>query len=183
LRQLLEDNPIIAAVKNYEQLKKAIDSDCEVIFLLYGDILNLKYNIDLATKNDKRVFVHLDMITGISPNPIIIDYLTENSSVDGIITTKTNIVKRAIEKNVKVIQRFFVLDSISLNNIIESLHKVTPDAIELMPGIMPKVIKKIRDNVDIPIIVGGLIETKAEVMDVLKSGALSVSTSKLYLWE
>ena len=59
---------------------------------------------------------------------------------------------------------------------------INPDAIEIMPGIMPKITKKMSDELDVPVIVGGLISEKSEVENALKSGALGVSTSAKELW-
>ena len=42
LKNILEENPIVAAVKNVEQLDKALKTDVKVIFVLCGDMLNLK---------------------------------------------------------------------------------------------------------------------------------------------
>ncbi|SCH66603.1 MULTISPECIES: glycerol-3-phosphate responsive antiterminator [unclassified Romboutsia] len=183
MKELLEVNPIIGAIKSDDCIERVINSDCEVVFLLNGDIITLRDKIDLLHKNNKKVFVHIDMITGISSNPIIIDYLKKESNLDGIITTKTNIVKRAVELNIDVIQRFFFIDSMSLENAIESLRKVKPQAIEIMPGIIPKVIKRInKEFSNIPIICGGLIDEKEEIIKVLSSGAMAVSTSKYEIW-
>jgi len=53
-----------------------------------------------------------------------------------------------------------------------------------MPGIIPRVIKRIKSEIpEIPIIAGGLIESKEDIMDVLKSGGIAVSTSKESLWD
>ena len=182
MRELLEINPIIGSVKE-DNLENIIKSECDVVFLLNGDILTLKKKIALLHKHNKKVFVHLDMINGLSSSPISVDYIKNELNVDGIITTKTNIVKRAIELNVSVIQRFFFIDSMSLENAIESLRKVKPQAIEIMPGIIPKVIKKINKVYpDIPIICGGLIDNKDEIINVLSAGAMAISTSNLRLW-
>ena len=35
MRQLLEDNPIIGAIKDSDDLEEVIDSDCNVVFLLF----------------------------------------------------------------------------------------------------------------------------------------------------
>ncbi|OPJ56024.1 glycerol-3-phosphate responsive antiterminator [Alkalithermobacter paradoxus] len=183
MREILEYNPVIAAVKSDETFNSAIKSDCEIVFLLYGDILTLRDKVEIIKKNDKKVFIHLDMISGIASNPIIVDYIHENIKVDGIISTKVNIVKRAIEKNINVVQRFFILDSMSLESAMDSIKKVRPSAIEIMPGIMPKVIKRLKDETSIPLIAGGLIKTKEDIMDALKSGAVSVSTTNSKLWE
>ena len=182
MRELLEINPIIGAIKG-DNLENIIKSECDVVFLLNGDILTLKKKITLLHKHNKKVFVHLDMISGLASSPISVDYIKNELNVDGIITTKTNIVKRAIELNVSVIQRFFFIDSMSLENAIESLRKVKPQAIEIMPGIIPKVIRKINKVYpDIPIICGGLIDNKDEIINVLSAGAMAISTSNLRLW-
>ena len=47
MRELLECNPIIGAIKDDHDLEKVIDSDCNVVFLLNGDILTLKDKVKL----------------------------------------------------------------------------------------------------------------------------------------
>ena len=182
MRELLEVNPIIGAIKE-DNLDNVIKSECDIIFLLNGDILTLKKKVDKLHKYDKKVFVHLDMIQGLSSSPIAVDYIKNTLNIDGIITTKTNIVKRAIELNVNVVQRFFFIDSMSLENAIESLRKIKPQAIEIMPGIMPKIVKRIHKVYpDIPIICGGLIDNKDEIINVISNGAMAISTSDSKLW-
>lgn len=52
-----------------------------------------------------------------------------------------------------------------------------------MPGILPKVIKRINEEFsNLPIICGGLIDEKDEIIKVLSSGAMAVSTSKFEIW-
>jgi glycerol uptake operon antiterminator len=103
--------------------------------------------------------------------------------VDGIISTRTNIIKMAKEEGVFSIQRFFILDSHSIDTTLESLKSSKADMIEIMPGIIPKIIKRLKESVDIPIIAGGLIETKEEIKEILKSGAFAISTGKEELWK
>lgn len=50
--------------------------------------------------------------------------------------------------------------------------------IEIMPGTLDKVIKKLKNEINIPIIAGGLIETQEEIKASLESGASAVSTGK-----
>ncbi|MGL4913610.1 MAG: glycerol-3-phosphate responsive antiterminator [Romboutsia sp.] len=183
MRDLLEINPIIGAIKNDCEIEEVAKSDCDIVFLLNGDILTLKNKIDFLHKHNKKVFIHLDMISGISSSPVIVDYIKREFELDGIITTKTNIVKRALELDLKVIQRFFFIDSISVENAIESLRKVKPQAIEIMPGIIPKLIKRINKVYpNIPIICGGLIDEKEEIITVLSVGAMAVSTTDKNMW-
>ena len=39
--EILEDCPVIAAIKDEEGLKKSLELDSQIIFLLFGDILSL----------------------------------------------------------------------------------------------------------------------------------------------
>ena len=80
------------------------------------------------------------------------------------------------------ILRFFVLDSMSLKNMEKSARECRPDLIEILPGVMPKVIARIRERQSIPLICGGLIADKGDVMDALKAGAMAISTSNPDLW-
>lgn len=183
MKELLELNPIICAIKGSEHLKDAALSDGDIIFLLNEDIMGLKEKIKFLHKHNKKVFVHIDMITGISSSPISVDYMKKEFGLDGIITTKTNIVKRAIELDLKVVQRFFFIDSMSLENAIESLRKVKPNAIEIMPGVIQKVIKKMSKTYpNVPIICGGLIDKKEEIISGLSSGAMAISTTDIDIW-
>ena len=41
--QAIDRSPIIAAVKNDQGLKKVLQQDSKVIFVLYGDLMNMDY--------------------------------------------------------------------------------------------------------------------------------------------
>ena len=99
-----------------------------------------------------------------------------------IISTKSQAIRLAKENGFIVIQRSFVFDTISLENVKNHLAS-NIDAIEILPGLIPKVIEELTKNSSKPIICGGLIETKDEVMMALSSGASSVSTTKREIWE
>ena len=59
---------------------------------------------------------------------------------------------------------------------------VRPDFIEVLPGLMPKVIRKICRTSRIPIIAGGLITDKEDVVAALSAGAIAVSTTNQDVW-
>ena len=61
------------------------------------------------------------------------------------------------------------------------LESAKPDLIEIMPGIASKVIKRFVSG-GVPVIAGGLIETKQEITEALKNGAEAISTGKEDLW-
>ena len=185
LTNILENTPVIPAIKNEQGLKKVIETDNKIVFILNADILGIRNIIETLKKHDKIPFIHVDMITGFASNPIVIDYsVSQYKNECGIITTKSSMIKKAMESDVRVIQRLFVLDSLSIETNIQQIKKMRPDAVEIMPGIIPRVIKRIKSEIpEIPIIAGGLIESKEDIMDVLKSGGIAVSTSKESLWD
>ena len=100
---------------------------------------------------------------------------------DGIITTRSQLVRQAKDCGLIAVQRFFVLDSKGMHAIFESLKNTQPDLIEIMPGVIPKVLKLFSTQ-SIPVIAGGLVETKAEVTAVLGNGALAISSGQRTLW-
>ena len=51
-----------------------------------------------------------------------------------------------------------------------------------MPGIIPRAISELKEKIAPPIIAGGMITQKSDVIQALKAGAIAVSTSKRELW-
>ncbi|WP_352420643.1 glycerol-3-phosphate responsive antiterminator [Proteiniborus sp.] len=176
------NNPIIAAINDIDKAEAAVNSPCKIIFLLAGDIFNIKSIVERVKENHKLIYVHIDLMEGFSKDVISLRFINENIGPDGIITTRGNIVKAAKEMNIFTIQRLFVLDSLSLDTGIKSIRSTRPDAIEILPGIMPRVTKLIHSETRIPVITGGLISEKDDVIQNLKSGAIGVSTSKEEIW-
>jgi len=101
--------------------------------------------------------------------------------VDGIISTKGHIIRTAKELGFLTVQRFFALDSQGMGVIQDTLKNNPPHLMEIMPGVIPKAIKRFADG-QIPVIAGGLIETRQEVTAALSAGALAVSTGCKELW-
>jgi glycerol uptake operon antiterminator len=70
----------------------------------------------------------------------------------------------------------------SLLNIEMLKHHTYPDVIEILPGIIPKVTKKICSLSPVPVIAGGLITDKEDVMAALAENVISISTTNQNLW-
>jgi glycerol uptake operon antiterminator len=175
-------NPIIAAVKDVDNFDLALTSSCEIIFLLTGSIFNLKHLVEKGSQANKGVYVHLDLLEGFSRDFTSLKFINEQIKPEGIITTKPSLVKKAGEMNIFTIQRLFIFDSLSLKTAIDSIRSTKLDAIEILPGIMPRIIQRIIEETKIPLIAGGLIETKEDVIQTLKAGAIGVSTSNQEIW-
>lgn len=183
IREVLERNPVIPAVKNDTYLEEAKNSSSEIVFVIISNLLNVTDIVAELKKAGKIVFVHVDMIEGLSSSAYGVEYIIKNTGLDGIITTKHNVVSLANKNEIPVIQRFFILDSFSFKNTIAHIRENKPSAVEILPGIMPKVIKKIKKLLNIPIIAGGLIDEKEDVINALKAGAEGISTTDKNLWE
>ena len=81
------------------------------------------------------------------------------------------------------VSRFFIIDSIALENSKRQIEIYHPDCVEIMPGIMPKILKDIRAFVNVPVIAGGLLTDKKDVMGALSAGADAISTTNENLWK
>ena len=79
-------------------------------------------------------------------------------------------------------QRFFIVDSHSVDTAVESIRIAKPEMVEIMPGVVVKKIREFAERVNTPILAGGLLEYREEVDDALDSGATAVSTACRDLW-
>ncbi len=178
----LETNPVIAAVKNVESFDVAVKSPCEIVFLMCGNILNLKNFVEMAHENGKMIFIHIDLVEGFSRDAVALEYISREIKPDGIISTKNSQIKIAKELNLLTVQRIFIIDSLSIETAIKSSALLCPDAVEIMPGIMPSIIAKLSEESNVPLIAGGLIKTKEDIIGALNSGAAGVSTTFNSIW-
>lgn len=182
LIEAIENSPIIAAISDMDGLEKSLATESKVIFILFGDICNISDIVDRVKATEKIAMVHVDLIAGLSSKEISIDFIKKYTNADGIITTKPTLIKRAKELSLYTILRFFVIDSLALKNVVKQLNSTKPDYVEILPGLMPKVIKKISMLTQIPIIAGGLIADKEDVISILSNGAISISTTDQHVW-
>lgn len=181
-KEVMSENPVIAAVKRVEKLDEAVKSNCRVIFILCGDIFNLKDMVEKARENGKLVFIHVDLTDGFSKDATALKYIAEKICPDGIISTKNSQLKAAKQLGLLTVQRLFIIDSMSIETTVRASASIEPDAVEIMPGIMPRIIKKLSGEIAVPVIVGGLIREKEDVENAISNGAKGVSTSDNKLW-
>ena len=181
-REALEDSPIIAAIKDDEGLKKCKESDSQVIFILYGDICSISDIVNEVKTSGKIAMVHIDLINGLSSKEIAVDFIRKYTEADGIITTKPVLIKHAKELGLYTILRLFVIDSMAYENIEKQLRAARPDLIEILPALMPKVVKRICKMTSTPVIAGGLVSEKEDIMELLDAGVTSVSSTNTDIW-
>jgi len=179
---ILCDTPIIAAVKDMDGLEKCLDTDIKIVFILFGDLCSINDIIEKIKRADKIAMVHIDLIVGLSPKEVAVDHIKRNTRADGIISTKLNLINRAIELNMYTVYRIFLIDSMALQSLTNQSRMIRSDLLEVMPGAIPEVIRKVSSFTKKPVIAGGLITTKKEVIESLEAGATAISTSNQEVW-
>ena len=178
----LQINPVIASVTSEDALDAAIGSECRVVFLLMGNVLDVGSLTERVHAAGKACVVHLDLIDGFSAKEIAVDAVHAFTGAEGIISTRGTQIRRAKQLGMTAIQRGFMLDSRSLGSFEAQIQTSKPDFVEILPGLLPKVIAELRQRVDVPIIAGGFIHEKEDVIAAIQAGALAVSASRPEIW-
>ena len=153
-----------------------------MVFILFGDICSIGEIVEKVKDTGRLAMVHVDLVTGLGGKEVAVDYIRRFTAADGIITTKPALIRRGKELSLCTVLRYFLIDSMALENIRNQQRMVRPDFIEVLPGLMPKVIRKICRTSRVPIIAGGLITDKEDVMAALSAGAIAVSTTNQDVW-
>ena len=174
-------NKVIAAVRSGEEFEKALEAPVSTIFHLSPDLHTLPEIAKEAHNAGKKVFIHLDLATGIGKDKSGILY-AKAAGIDGIISTRVNIIRTARECGMFTVQRFFIVDSKSVDTTLEAVKAAKPDMIEIMPGAFLKAVTTLRKSTDTPIIAGGLIDSADEVKMITDGDAFAISTGKPELW-
>lgn len=183
LAETLLNEPVIAAVKTDEALTAALASPCSAVFLLASTLLTVDGLVHRIHDAGKLAVVHIDLVDGLSSREIAVDSLNALCHPDGIISTRPTLIRRARHRGLLTVQRAFILDSLSLTSLSGQLEQGKPDFVEILPGIMPRVIAEISARTQVPVIAGGLLRDKADVMAAMRAGAAAVSTSAPGLWD
>ena len=182
IRDLFEISPIITAVKDEQGLEKALKTESPVVFLLFGNICNITGLVDQVKNSGKIAIVHVDLIQGLSSKEVAVDFIHQNTRADGIISTKAPLVSHAMDLGMIGGQRTFLIDSMALETTKKQLLTFQPDFMELMPGVMPKILKTVRGYTEIPLVAGGLISDKKDILAAFDAGVDAVSTTREELW-
>ena len=183
IEQVFKKHPIIAAIKEHDDLEQIPEDKVDVIFILRSKLSNLREIVEKAMELDVLVFLHIDMVKGIGKDKEAIRYLAQEIGIDGIMTTKSYLIKAARKENLITIQRLFLLDSESLRTGVNIVRSTKPDLIEVLPGlVVPEMIGKLKEKLDIPVIAGGLVRNQDQVKEILKNDVIAISTSQKELW-
>ena len=151
------DNPIVAAIKDEEGLEVCIRrNDLQIVFVLYGEATTIGQIVDRLKEAGKTVMVHIDLVGGLSGREEAVRFIKAYTKADGIISTKPELVRYAKEIGLYTVYRIFVIDSKALKAV--TLTRT-------------------------PVIAGGLISEKEDVIQALDAGAIAISATNRDVWD
>lgn len=182
LTQRLQQARVIAAVRGPDELTCALASPVQVIFLLGGDLFSLPELVERVQRKNKLVFVHLDLIEGISRDAAGVKWIAQKIKPDGVLSTRASLLKISADEGLMTILRMFMVDGSSMATGERMVKSCSPNLVELMPGLVTRAIKMLGQQIAPPIIAGGMLELPRDVHAALEAGAVAASTSSEALW-
>ncbi len=177
---------IIAAVRSLKEIDKGLRTEVDTFFILECTLSQLKNIAKMMHAHGKEWYLHIDLVKGLKEEEAAIEFLAREIKPSGIITTRKSLIPIARAHSLGTILRFFAIDSVSLRNIVKTAQEVRPDYVEVLPGIVPKVITHLHAQLEplgIKIITGGLVDQRSEVEAVIAAGAHAVSVGHIDLWQ
>ena len=182
-RDVLENRHIIAAIRNIDALAAVVNSPTEVVYLLFGNPLNLGELIRRVRDQGKLPLVNLDLLSGFSRDAINAEYLAVSGAA-GVVSTHGEVLRASRKQGLITVQRTFALDSAAIEASVRTIHQFMPDAVEILPAVAaPRVIARFREvHPQLRVIAGGLIADLKEVEGLLEKGVDAVSISDRKFW-
>ena len=173
-----ETNTDYSAIPKWHSIFTAVDLVATVTLMVLTDYVDFLPPIHIIA------CVGAILIVGLSAKDASLDYLKDIVHADGVITTKHSLIAHAKEIGLATVLRYFILDSMALVNIEKQQRTgALPDVIEILPGIVaPRVIRRIVAMSRTPVVCGGLIQCREDVMHALGSGASAISTTSSEVW-
>ena len=181
LCSIFEDHPIIPAIKDDAGLKAVLSSDCKIVFILYGTVVNITEIAQKIKESGKMAFINVDLLEGFANKEIVIQYLKKYTAAEGILSAKASMIRAAKAQGYYTVHRLFIIDSFSFNSISKQIEISQPDYLEILPG-WPKLVSWVMAKTGIPIISGGLICCKEDVVAALKAGATAICSTNPEVW-
>lgn len=179
---MLHNQRVLPAISNFKDLKSFIKTDLEYCVVLDFQLAELHNVIEDLKEHNKKVLIHIELIKGIANDEYGAIHLIQNYKIDGLISTKPQVIFMAKKRKVIAIQRIFLKDSISLHRSFKIIEKANPDYLEVLPVVHKDTIKLVKEHVKTDMLIGGLITSESQISECLEAGAIGVTTSKSSLW-
>ncbi|WP_159884655.1 glycerol-3-phosphate responsive antiterminator [Paenibacillus puerhi] len=174
---------ILPAARQMKDLEKLMKLSYEYLVILDTHISQIKSVVDLAKSHGKKALLHADLIEGLKNDEYAAEFLCQVVKPAGLISTRAGVIAKTKQNGLLAIQRLFLLDTNALEKSYALLERTKPDYIEVLPGVMPHMIREVHERSGIPIFAGGLIRTVQDVEQAIAAGASAVTTSRAELWK
>jgi len=173
---------VIPAARSVKEFEYLLTTHYQYIILLDTHVAQLQALKRMAQKQGKQILLHADMIQGLKHDEAATQFLCQMIQPAGIISTHSTVISIAKKHKLISIQRVFLLDSHSLETSYRIMGSSDPDFIEVLPGMMPGLIREIAQEAKRPILAGGFIRTPEDVKLILSMGATAITTSSRAIW-
>ena len=182
--------PILLAISQMKDFEKFLQSPLDTCILMDFHINLLPSMMQAAHAAGKTVYLHADLLRGVSADEFGCEYLCQRLRADGIISTKPKVLEAARRNRVATILRLFLIDTKSLDKGAALIKNLPPDHVELLPGLACDAIADLKQRLQPAastqpqsFLCGGLIKTHAQITRCLEAGACAVTLSDRTLAE
>lgn len=173
---------VIPAISNHQDLKKFLALPLTYGILMNFQLAQLPELVGIMRENKKKVLIHSELIKGLTADEYGAIYLIQVLKVDGIISSKPKVIEICKKRKVIGIFRFFLKDSLSLEQSLEINRKLNPEYVEILPATSYNVLPRIQRELNAHILMGGLIGSTSDIEQCINAGAIAVTSSKTELW-
>ena len=182
--EILRESHLIAAVRDKDGLQRALISPLKIVYLLFGNPMNITGMLSSVCAEGKLPLVNADLLQGFSRDAYAVEFLA-NSGTAGIISTHHETLRAAHSMELITVLRTFMIDSAAVDASRRFLAHFHPDAIELLPAVAaPLVLEHVRkDHPDLQVIAGGLVHDWMTVEGLISAGVDAISISNASFWE
>lgn len=174
---------IIPAISDHKKLRKFLQSELVYGILMNFQLAQLEDLVRQMKEAGKKVLIHSELIRGLSSDEYGAIFLIQTLKVDGIISSKPKVIEVCHKRSVIGIYRFFIKDSISLEQSLEIGVRLKPSFVEILPSCCYDLVEEIKQKLHCDVLLGGLIKCRDQVDRCFASGAVAITTSDPELWE
>ena len=150
--------PIAAAIRTEKDFSTARVRMWIWYFCLHSNIMTVNQCVKEIHSAGKKAFIHVDFAEGIGKDRSGLEFLAKQG-VDGILTTRTNIVKMAKDFDLITVRRFFYGRFPFRGNLCRVHQNFQAGHYRNYAGDYYQKIREFSEKVDMPIIAGGIVET------------------------
>lgn len=175
-------HPVIAVVRRADELEGALQSPASIIELRASSLIELPAIVERCRRSGKALFLYPELLEGLGHSAAAIEFLVQYARPTGIVSTKKQILNTAAAHGLLTVFQIFMIDTQAFGTGVRNALKTNCDAIEVMPGAIPNIVREVCALIDKPVLCAGLVKTPQEVVSLLEAGAKGIATSSRDLW-